>query len=200
MKMFIFIRSLAITLFVFAAIAQTASPNKMPNDSGLKITDFSFENKVVSRYEPVAVEGNNGIAARALAMGAENGKEPNNSQYYRTEKRTEQRRYATLRVKNEGAKEINSVVWEYTDPHFKGDSEVIYTETKTKIKIAPGQSAVLSASVAQNYCHSGLLVKNGNSFLSGVCGRRVQKRTAFYPVEAKLKQVNYKDGAVWKAQ
>jgi hypothetical protein len=56
-----------------------------------------------------------------------------------------------LKIKNEGTKKINSIVWEFTDPHFKGDKEIVFTEVKTKLNLAAGETGVLSKRVSSHW-------------------------------------------------
>jgi hypothetical protein len=197
-------RWIIFVLFAFTAIAQTTkSADKKQNESGVKILSFGFAPKTASRLELVAVPNNTSIVPTSTsAYGAEYGREPNkNSQYYQYEKRTERIPYATLRLKNEGTKAIDSVVWEFTDPHFKGDQETGYSEKKSKIKIAPGQSAVLAERVPEHSnCGSQIAFKQGVHSMALICGRVNRRTTKSYPVDAKIKQVNYEDGTVWKVQ
>lgn len=204
MKTANWVRCLALTLFAFAAIAQTStSADKKQNESGVKILSFGFAPKTASRLELVAVPNNTSIIPTSTsAYGAEYGREPNkNSQYYQYEKRTEKIPYATLRLKNEGTKKIDSIVWEFTDPHFKGDQETGYSEKKSKLKISPGQSAVLSERIPEHSkCMNQITFMHGVQSMARSCGRENRKTTNSYLVEAKIKQVNYEDGTVWKVQ
>ena len=193
-----------IALVAFTAAAQTsASQNTSQPAAGLKITGFNFQPKSSSRLELVEVPTNPSVRPTyTAALGAEYGREPtNNSRYYQYEKRTETLRYATLRVKNEGTKAIKSVVWEFTDPHFKGDKEIGHSETKTKLQIAGGQSAVLAQRVPDHRdCGMAAAGGQGAYSMARSCGRTNRKMTSYYPVEAKLKQVVYADGSVWNVQ
>ena len=204
MKPVAWIRCFALVLLAIAATAQT-SPSQntsASNASGLKLTSFNFEPKSSSRLEVVPVQTNGGTLPTTTAnYGAEYGSAPTrNSQYYQYEKRTEVTHYATLRVKSEGAKAIKSVVWEYTNPHFKGDKEIVYTETTTKLKIASGQAAVLVARVPDyRDCGMPMRYEGGAMSVARVCGRETRKSTSYYRLEAKVKQINYEDGSVWKA-
>lgn len=203
MKTAAWFRWIAIAWVTFAVTAQTStSPNNPQSASGLKITEFSFQPKSSSRLELVAVNEPSPRTTYTPAYGAEYGAAPtNNSQYYQYEKHTETIRYATLRVKNEGAKTIKSVVWEFTDPHFKGEKEVGYSEAKTKMNIPAGQSAVLVQRVPEHrYCGQAGVSTSGSYAVAGSCGRSNRKMTSYYPVKAKLKQVIYADGSVWAAQ
>ena len=134
--------------------------------------------------------------------GAEYGGEPGkNRQYYQYEKREEKSRYATLRLKNEDTKTIESIVWEFTDPHFKGDKEIGYTEKKSKMKIVSGQGAVLSERIPEHSdCMNQIAFIQGVQSMARTCGRENRKTTNSYLIEAKIKQVNYEDGTVWKMQ
>ncbi|MBS1808054.1 MAG: hypothetical protein JST84_07680 [Acidobacteria bacterium] len=103
-------------------------------------------------------------------------------------------------MKNEGTKAIKSVAWAFTDPHFKGDKEVGYSEAKTKMNIAPGQSAVLVQRVPEHRnCGQATAMAWGTYSIAGSCGRPNRKMTSYYTVEAKLKQVVYSDDSVWNA-
>ncbi len=196
-------RWIALMFVTFAIAAQTSSSqnNSLPA-SGLKITGFNFATKSASRLELTEVPNNTAIRPTATAnYGAEYRSEPTaNSQYYQYEKRIEKLRYATLRVKNEGTKAIKSVVWEFTDPHFRGDKETGYSETQTKMNIASGQSAVLVERVPEHRnCSQAMKLALGVYGVAGVCGRPNRKITSYYAVEAKLKKVMYEDGTTWVA-
>lgn len=205
MKTAIWYSCLVLASLTLVAIAQTPSSQNSSDAkaSGLKITGFNFEPKSTSRLEVVPVQpAGSGMTPTATAnMGAEYSSAPTrNSQYYQYEKRTEVTRYATLRVKNEGTKAIKSVVWEYTDPHFKGDKELVYSAATTKLKIAPGQAAALATRVSDyRDCGMPMRFEGGVVSVARVCGRQTRKTTSYYRLEAKVKQVNYEDGSVWKA-
>ena len=120
--------------------------------------------------------------------GAEYGGEPGkNRQYYQYEKREEKSRYATLRLKNEDTKTIESIVWEFTDPHFKGDKEIGYTEKKSKMKIVSGQGAVLSERIPEHSdCMNQIAFIQGVQSMARTCGRENPKTTNSYPLKRKL--------------
>lgn len=197
MKPFTWLNLIVVALASFAmAAAQTPAP------SGVKILGFSFTPKTASHLEEVELPNSPAVRPTDIAnLGAEYRSEPtNNSRYFRYEKRTEQLRYATLRVKNEGTKAIKAVVWEFTDPHFKGDKELATSEAKTKMSIPAGQSAVLSQRVPDHRdCGTATRIANGTWALAGSCGRTNRRLTNYYPVEAKLKKVLYADGSTWTA-
>lgn len=195
---------IVIVFVTVAVVAQTStSQNNQSPNFGLKITGFNFEAKSSSRLDvvPVQPSGSGTLPTAPANYGAEySGAPTRNSQYYQYEKRTEVTRYATLRVKNEGLKAIRSVVWVFTDPHFKGDKEVGYSEAKTKMNIPSGQSAVLVQRVPEHRnCGQAMSVASGTYSIAGSCGRPNRKITSYYTVEAKLKQVMYSDGSVWNA-
>lgn len=197
MKPFIWLSLIAVALVTVAIAAP-----QTPVPSGLKILGFSFTPKSTSRLEEVELPNNPAVRPTDIAnLGAEYRSEPtNNSRYFRYEKRTEQLRYATLRVKNDGAKAIKAVLWEFTDPHFKGDKEIATSEAKTKMNIPAGQSAVLSQRVPDHRdCGTATRIANGTWALAGSCGRTNRKMTNYYPVEARLKKVLYADGSQWTA-
>ncbi len=204
MKTAILVRWIALALFVFAATAQTSkSPDKMQNESGVKVLSFGLSPKKSSQLELTAVPNNTAVIPTATSnYGAEYGKEPTrNSQYFQYEKRSMTVPYMTVWMKNEGEKTINSIVWEYTDPHFKGDKEIVFSEAKTKLQIAAGRTATLSTRVPEHKdCMNSMVMTNGESSMSRTCGRETRKQTNTYPVTVKIKQVNYEDGTVWKAQ
>ncbi|MFN7930794.1 MAG: hypothetical protein U0Y68_23290 [Blastocatellia bacterium] len=197
MKTFTWLSTIAVTLATFAiAAAQTPAP------SGLKILGFSFTPKSTSHLEMVELPNNPAIRPTDTAnLGAEYRSEPtNDSRYYKYEKREERSRYATVRVKNESAKAIKAIQWEFTDPHFNGDKEIGYSEGQTKMQLAAGQSAVLVQRVPDHpTCGMAMRVTAGAGSMAGNCGRSQRKMTRYYPIEARLKKVFYADGTVWIA-
>jgi hypothetical protein len=184
------------------AQAQTSGQSSMSNlPSGLKTLGFGFEKKASTRLVVTQVNTNNTtIPTTTYAYRAElgNGPQPGNN-YYQYESQPFQRDYAVLQVRNEGTKTIESVDWEFTFPRFKGNQELVYYQTRTRIKIAPNQVATLTQKLSTDDCAPRIVHAFGTVYIGRVCGRKNRKSTGLYAAEGRIKQVRYTDGTVWSA-
>lgn len=108
-------------------------------------------------------------------------------------------RFAVLEVRNESAKTIKSVDWEFTYPHFKGDKEVLYYQANSRLKIPPGRMATLARELPRDDCRETHRISREGRWIRRVCGRTNPKHTGMYPVEVRINRVKYTDGSVWQA-
>jgi hypothetical protein len=184
------------------AQAQTSGQTSMSNPpSGLKTLGFGFEKKAFTRLVVTQVNTNNTtIPTEPYAYRAELGNVPHpGNNYYQYERQPAKSDYAVLQVRNEGTKTIESVDWEFTFPRFKGNKEMVYYQTSSRIKIAPNQVATLSKKLTTDDCASRIVHALGTVYIGRVCGRKNRKSTGMYAAEGRIKQVRYTDGTVWTA-
>ncbi|HXG67705.1 MAG TPA: hypothetical protein VNO70_21565 [Blastocatellia bacterium] len=195
--------SLAVMAFTGSgAAAQTPGQDSMPKPPPeLKTLSFGFEVKSFTRLEVEPVSTNTAtIPTGVYAYRSEFGGEPaRGREYYEHKAERIQEEYAVLRVRNDGAKTIAAIDWEFTFPRFKGDKEIVYYQARNRFKILPGQVASLAQKLPDDGSGVRHIISGGRRFIARSFGRTHRKTTGIYPLEARIKQVRYTDGTVWKA-
>ncbi len=199
-------RWIALALFAFAASAQISPQQKQPqNESQVKAIRFDFV------FKPVETPNFQSMGTPS-AYRADDSWQPTSDQRYReiskdkvslnqSSQSNHMQVIASFQIKNEGTKKINSIVWEFTDPYFKGDQEIAFTEVKTKLNLAAGETGILSKRVSSHWpCRTHIDRTKQQQPILRTCGRGNSKTTKSYPAEAKIKQVNFEDGMMWKMQ
>lgn len=200
---------IALTFFSFVAIAQTSPQQKQSqNESEVTAIRFEFVFKTVATPEiqPLGSSGSSGLPPSAYR--ADDNWQPSADQRYReislhkvslNQSNQMGQVIATFQIKNEGTKKIKSIVWEFTDPHFKGDKEIGFTEVKTKLNLAAGENGKLSKRISSHWpCRTQIDRTSQQQLISRTCGRENPKTTKSYPADARIMQVNFEDGTMWK--
>jgi hypothetical protein len=181
--------------------AQSAKPAPAPD---LKVIRFGIERKSSTKLEIESVPAKNHHlrSTEIFTYRSELGNEPRaGNQYEQFNMRPIKSMFALLQVTNESAKTITSIEWEYTYPHFKGDKVISHLKTTSRLKIGSGQNATLSKQLPyEPDCGMIYVMARGQQAIGKTCGRKIRKETGVYPVEMRLRQINYEDGTVWKAQ
>lgn len=195
---------IALIFFSFAVVAQTSPQQKQPqNNSQVKAIRFDFVFKTVEtpNFQSMGTPS---------AYRADDNWQPTSEQRYREISKSKvylnessqsslSQVIASFQIKNEGTKKINSIVWEFTDPHFKGDKEIGFTEVKTKLNLAAGETGILSKRVSSHWpCRTHIDRTKKHQPILRTCGRGNPKTTKSYPADARIKQVNFEDGTMWK--
>jgi hypothetical protein len=206
MKIVKLVRWGVLALVAFAAMAQTSPQQKQPqNESQVKAIRFDFVFKTVEtpNFQSMGTPS---------AYRADDSWQPTSDQRYReiskdkvslnqSSQSNHLQVIASFQIKNEGTKKINSIVWEFTDPHFKGDKEIVFTEVKTKLNLAAGETGVLSKRVSSHWpCLTHIDRTKQEQPISRTCGRGNPRTTKSYPADARIMQVNFEDGTMWKMQ
>ena len=204
MKTANWVRWIILTLFSFAVIAQTTPSSSKKSEKDLEVKAIRFE----FVFKTTATPDLQSMRSTPSAYRADDGWQPSANQRYREVSKDKfspnashqiGQVIATLQIKNEGTKKIKSIVWEFTDPHFKGDKEIAFTEVKTKLNLATGETGVLSKRVSSHWpCRTQIDRTKQDQPIFRTCGRGNPKTTKSYPAEARIKLVNFEDGTMWK--
>lgn len=183
-------------------IAQTPTQGTKSKPSDLKILSFGYEPKSSTRLEEVQVSTNPALYPTGTEpYSAQFGGSPRKGdQYLQYVRQQSQNQYAVLRVRNDSQLTIKSIEWEFTHPRFKGEKEIVFRQTTSRLKIPAGQTAVLSQLVPDDRCQTRMSAQGGAMFLSRTCGRTNPRTTSFYPLEARIKKVTYTNGTSWESQ
>ena len=182
--------------------AQTLPVSSLAQPAGLQVLGFSFSDKTSSRLELQSLTtGQNGyLQAGNLPVQAEFGVEPRRGrEIYGYRRQTIHTEYANLIVKNSSGKTIKAVTWEYVLPRFVKGKEVAYWSVRSKVRLEPNQVQRLSQPLPYSTCRRQTLSQNGTEYTSQVCGRQHVLTTAWHPVSARIRRVEYTDGSSWQA-
>jgi hypothetical protein len=195
--------SILLTIVMFSGASVFAqSPNPAPAPD-LKIISFGIERKSSTRLEVESVPTSNNLRPPDIFVYRPElrGEPKAVGDYEQYKMRPVQAMFFVLEVLNEGAKTIQSIEWEYTYPHFKGDKVISHLKTTSRLKIGSGKNATLSKQLPyEPDCGMTYIMARGHQAIGKDCGRKTRRSTGVHPVEVKLLKINYEDGTVWKAR
>lgn len=96
-------------------------------------------------------------------------------------------------LRNDSAKTVKSVEWEFTYPQLKKGKEVIYYQVNSRLRIPPNETATLVNPFPKDKCELRSEMVNGAPHVTRVCKG---VNTGTYPLQTRINRVRYTDGTV----